>query len=162
MEEQPEGTASPELLDGLRSLGDGLAFNRHLGVRVEELDAGRAVTVLDDREELHNHLGGTHAIAALAPVELAGALAVTSRFSALLERGLVPVVGELGARYVAPAQGRLTARAEVGEGAVAPALAALAEGHKPRAEVDVEVRDASGEVVLEARLTVVFVTVAAG
>lgn len=147
------------LLDGLRALGDGLAFNRHLGARVLELAPGRAVTVLDDREELHNHLGGVHAIAELAPVELAGALAVTSRLAEVLERGHVPVVGELSARYLAPGRGQLTASAEVGEEVVAPALEALAEGHKPRVEVAVVVRDGAGEIVVEADLTVVFVPV---
>lgn len=154
-----DDTAAAALLDGLRTLGDGLAFNRHLGARVLELEPGRAVTVLDDRSELHNHLGGVHAIAELAPVELAGALAATSRLGVLLERGHVPVVGELTARYLAPGTGRLTATAQVGEGVVTPALAALEEGRKPRVEVEVLVHDTVGEVVLEAHLTFVFVPV---
>lgn len=84
------------LLDGLRALGDGLAFNRHLGARVLEL---------------------------------------------------------------APGRGQLTASAEVGEEAVAPALRALAQGHETRVEGAVVVRDGAGEVVVEAGLTVVFVPV---
>ncbi|MFP4310864.1 MAG: DUF4442 domain-containing protein [Nitriliruptoraceae bacterium] len=145
------------LLEGLRALGDGLAFNRHLGARVHELTPGRAVCVLDESGELSNHLGGIHAVAELAPVELAGALAATSRLTVLLERGYVPVVGELTARYLAPGRGRLTARAEVGPEVVEPALAALAAGQKPRTEVVVHAHAADGEPVVEARLTVVFV-----
>jgi acyl-coenzyme A thioesterase PaaI-like protein len=156
-----DGPAAVGLLDGLRALGDDLPFNRHLGARVLELEAGRAVTLLEERSELHNHLGGIHAIAELAPVELAGALAVTSRLATLLERGHVPVVGELSARYLAAGRGRLTATAEVGDEAVGPALAALAEGRKPHTEVVVRVRDAQDETVLEARLTFVFVPVPA-
>ncbi len=150
-------TAAAGLLAGLRALGDGLPFNRHLGARVLELEPGRAVTVLDERDALHNHLGGVHAVAELAPVELAGALAVTSRLAGLLEVGQVPVVGELSARYLAPGRGRLTATASVTEAVVAPALAAYAEGRKPWVEVDVVVRDAQDETVVEARLTFVFV-----
>jgi acyl-coenzyme A thioesterase PaaI-like protein len=155
-----DGTAAVGLLDGLRTLADDLPFNRHLGARVLELEPGRAVTLLDERSELHNHLGGIHAIAELAPVELAGALAVTSRLATLLERGHVPVVGELSARYLAPGRGRLIAMAEVGEEVVAPALAALAAGRKPHTEVVVRVRDAHDETVLEAQLTFVFVPLA--
>src|SRR6056297_1518498 len=146
-----------ELLDGLRALGDGLPFNRYLGARVLELTEGRAVTVLEERQELHNHLRGVHAIAELAPVELAGALAVTSRLRGVLERGQVAVVGELTARYLAPGRGRLTATADVGEDVVAPAIQDLDDGRKPRVEVVVVVRDGRGESVVEATLTFVFV-----
>ncbi|MFP4149869.1 MAG: DUF4442 domain-containing protein [Nitriliruptoraceae bacterium] len=157
---ETEEAADPVLLEGLRALGDGLAFNRYLGVRVHELTPGRAVCVLDESGELSNHLGGIHAVAELAPVELAAALAATSRLTVLLERGYVPVVGELTARYLAPGRGRLTARAEVGPEVVAPALAALDAGQKPRAEVVVHAHAAEGEPVVEARLTVVFVPAA--
>ncbi|MFU8840711.1 MAG: PaaI family thioesterase [Nitriliruptoraceae bacterium] len=157
MTSDDRATTAAGLLAGLRALGDGLAFNRHLGTRVLELEPGWAVTVLDERGELHNHLGGVHAIAELAPVELAGALAVTSRLASLLEQGQVPVVGELSARYLAPGRGRLTATAAVGEEAVAPALAALEDGRKPWVEVEVQVRDADDQAVVEARLTFVFV-----
>jgi acyl-coenzyme A thioesterase PaaI-like protein len=73
-----------ELLAGLRALGDGLAFNQHLGASVAELEVGRAVTRLADDPALHNHLGGVHAIAELAPVELAGALAAATRLRAVI------------------------------------------------------------------------------
>ena len=149
------------LLDGLIGLGVGLAFNRHLGVEVVELEVGRAVTRLPDDGRLHNHLGGVHAIAELAPVELAGALAVSGRLRELLERGYVPVVGELSVRYRAPARGALTARAEVGPEVVAPALAAADDGDRPRVEAEVEVTDGDGTVVAIARLQFVYLDVAA-
>ncbi len=144
-------------LAGLRALGDGLAFNRHMGCTVTHLEVGHAETLLAASGELDNHVGGVHAIAELAPVELAGALAATSRLARGVEQGYVPVVGELRARYLAPAHGALRARAHLGPAAVEPALSSLAEGHRPRVEVDVEVVDAGGEVVLEAALTFVFV-----
>ena len=155
--DQPATDPTRQLLAGLRLLGDGLAFNRHLGVTVRTLEVGHAQTVLAASGDLDNHLGGVHAVAELAPVELAGALAAASRLGPVLERGYVPVVGELSARYLAPARGELRARARVGPEVLGPALAALEEGHHPRVGVDVEVVDEGDEIVLVATLTFVFV-----
>lgn len=152
----PTDAEVAELLGGLRTLGEGLAFNQHLGVRIEQLDIGRAVTRLADDPALHNHLGGVHAIAALAPVELAGALAATTRLRTVLARGFVPVVGELTARYTAPARGELTATAMLGPEVEAAAAAALAAGERPRATVAVSVTDEQGTAVLEAEVVVLF------
>lgn len=145
-----------DLLAGLRALGDGLAFNQHLGARVEQLEVGKAVTRLGDDPALHNHLGGVHAIAELAPVELAGALAAASRLRSVLTAGFVPVVGELTARYTAAASGELTATAVLGPEAEVAASAALAAGERPRATVPVKVTDRRGVVVVEAELVVLF------
>ncbi len=147
------------LLDGLVKLGGGLPFNRHLGVRVRSVEPGRAITVLPGNEALANHLGGVHAIAELAPVDLAGALAASSRLRPLLERGYVPVVGGLSVRYTAPADGELIATAEVPEDAVAPAMAAADAGEKPKAVATVEVQDAAGTSVAVAELTFVYLDV---
>jgi acyl-coenzyme A thioesterase PaaI-like protein len=147
------------LTAGLVELGEGLAFNRHLGVEVAAIGLGRCETVLPADERLRNHVGGVHAIAELAPVELAGALAASTRLSALLIRGYVPVVGALSVRYRAPAVGRLVARAEVGEDAVAPALAAADAGERPRVEVPVQVTAEDGTVVAEAHLRFVYLAI---
>jgi acyl-coenzyme A thioesterase PaaI-like protein len=152
---RPATTGDP-LLDGMATLGTELPFNRHLGVTILELAPGRAVTRLADDARLHNHLGGVHAIAELAPVELAGALAATGRLRAVLERGHVPVVAGLGVRYLAPAQGELRATASLGEDAVAPALTALDAGQRVRVDVDVEVTDGGGTLVATAQLTFAF------
>jgi acyl-coenzyme A thioesterase PaaI-like protein len=145
-----------ELVAGLVRLGEGLPFNQHLGVVVEHVERGRCRTRLPANERLANHLGGVHAIAELAPVELAGALAASTRLSALLERGYVPVVGGLEVRYRAPATGDLLATAEVGEEVVAPALAAANAGERPRVEVTVQVTDEVGTVVTVAELRFVY------
>ena len=150
------GMTGDELLDSLVRLGEGLPFNRHMGTSVRAVGDGEATTVLAASDALTNHLGGVHAIAELAPVELAGALAASSRLRPLLERGFVPVVGELAVRYVAPADGELLAHARVGPEVLAPALAAADAGDKPRAVVDVEVVDADDATVAEARLTFVY------
>lgn len=156
---QPGPAVEDDLLAGLAAGGAELPFNRHLGVDVLELRTGRCVTRLRDDAALHNHLAGVHAIAELAPVELAGALAVSSRLRALLERGFVPVVGGLSVRYTAPAAGELQAVAEVGAEVIAPALQAADAGHRPRIDVEVVVTDAAQVVVARAELTFVYLAV---
>ena len=142
--------------EGLRQLGNDLPFNQHLGAEVVSIDPGRVVTRLGADDRITNHLGGVHAIAELAPVELAGALAASSRLRAVLERGFVPVVGSLTVKYVAPAHGELTAVGIVGEDAIAPALAAADAGERPRVVANVEVTDGQGTTVAVAELTFVY------
>jgi acyl-coenzyme A thioesterase PaaI-like protein len=154
------GQPDDPLVAGLVELGEGLAFNRHLGVVVDEVAPGRCRTRLPANDRLTNHLGGVHAIAELAPVELAGALAASTRLRPLLERGYVPVVGGLEVRYRAPAVGDLHASAEVGEEVVAPALAAADAGERPRAIVEVQVTDDAGTVVAVASLRFVYLAMA--
>ncbi len=149
-------TADDPVVAGLIELGDALPFNQHLGAEVVTVAPGRCRTRLRADERLANHLGGVHAIAELAPVELAGALAASTRLRALLQRGFVPVVRDLAASYHAPAEGELTATATVGEDAVAAADAALEAGLRPRAVAQVEVTDAAGTVVATAQVTFTF------
>lgn len=151
--------ADVELVEGLTRLGRELPFNRHLGVTITAVDVGRCETILPADGRLHNHLGGVHAVAELAPMELAGAIASSTRLLPLLRRGYVPVVGALSVSYRAPARGELVARAAVGEEVVAPALAAAAAGERPRVEVAIEVVDAAGTTVVEGDLRFVFVPV---
>lgn len=143
----PEAVDPQAVLDGLVQLGEGLAFNRHLGCEVREATVGRCVVALPANPALDNHIGGVHAIAELAPVEFAGALAASSQLTPLLARGYVPVVGRLATRYRAPAAGELLATAQVGPEVLAPALAAAEAGERPRLTVEVEVTDAAGTVV---------------
>lgn len=160
--EQGEGEVTDEqVAKVLIEQGNQLPFNRHLGVEVVDVAPGwcRARLRADDR--LDNHLGGVHAIAELAPVELAGAIAATTRLRALLERGYVPVVGSLSTTYLAPARGELMAVATVGPEATDPALSAADEGRKPKAVASVEVTDADGAVVATAELTFIYLDVAA-
>jgi acyl-coenzyme A thioesterase PaaI-like protein len=152
----PAGAELDGLVAGLVQLGQQLPFNRHLGVVVDHVEPGRCRTRLPADERLANHLGGVHAIAELAPVELAGALAASTRLAALVERGYVPVVGGLEVRYRAPAHGDLFASATVGEEVVGPALAAADAGERPRVTVTVEVTDAAGSVVTVAELRFVY------
>jgi acyl-coenzyme A thioesterase PaaI-like protein len=154
--------ADREVIDGLVALGVGLPFNRHLGVEVRHIEPGRCVTALPANEQFANHLGGVHAIAELAPVELAAALALSSRLTPLLRQGYVPVVGGLQVRYRAPAHGELLATAIVLPEVLATAEAAVAAGDRPRFEVEVEVTDGAGTVVAVAELRFVYLAVDGG
>lgn len=145
--------------EGLVRTGSELPFNRHLGVTVAEAAVGRAVTRLADDGRLHNHLAGVHAIAELAPVELAGAVAAATRLQPLLARGYVPVLGALSVKYVAPARGELVATAVVGEEVLAPALAAADAGESPRVEVSVELHELDGTLAAVAELRFVYLEV---
>ncbi|MFP4634732.1 MAG: PaaI family thioesterase, partial [Nitriliruptoraceae bacterium] len=158
MGEGTRGTGD-DVLDELVALGNDLPFNQHLGARVRSVGDGRATTVLASNEALTNHLGGVHAIAELAPVELAGAMAASSRLRPLVERGFVPVVGSLSVRYTAPASGELEAHARVDEGALTAALTAADAGEKPKVVAEVEVVDLDGTVVAEAQLTFLYLDV---
>lgn len=157
-----DGAAAPDpqdVLDQLANLGTGLPFNRHLGVEVREATIGRVTTALPRNPALDNHLGGVHAIAELAPVELAGALAASSQLAPLLARGYVPVVGRLSTRFRAPAFGELLATAEVGPDVLAPAMAAADAGERPRVDVEVSVTDEHGTVVNVTEVHFVYVEV---
>jgi acyl-coenzyme A thioesterase PaaI-like protein len=159
-DDRERAVADPQsVLDDLARVGGDLAFNRHLGVEVREAAVGRCVVALPPNPALDNHVGGVHAIAELAPVELAGALAASSRLTPLLERGYVPVVGRLSTRYRAPARGELLATAEVGPEVVTPALAAADAGERPRVTVAVTVTDPDGTVVNETEVGFVYLAV---
>jgi acyl-coenzyme A thioesterase PaaI-like protein len=145
-----------EVLDQLAAFGAALAFNQHLGVEVREARPGHVVVALPPNPALDNHLGGVHAIAELAPVELAGALASSSRLTPLLARGYVPVVASLSTRYRAPAAGELLATAVVGPEVLGPALAAADAGERPRTVVTVSVTDPEGTLVAVTELTFVY------
>lgn len=156
----PAGDADHDaFVDDLVEMGTELPFNRHLGVTVSEVGDGRAVTRLAEDGRLHNHLAGVHAIAELAPVELAGAMAAATRLQPLLARGYVPVLGALSVKYVAPARGELVATAVVGEEVLAPALAAADAGERPRVEVRVELHELDGTLAAVAELRFVYVEV---
>lgn len=146
-----------ELVAALVAAGEQLPFNRHLGVTVDHAEVGCAEVRLPADPRLTNHLGGVHAIAELAPVELAAAIAVSSRLSAVVARGWVPVVAGMQARFRAPAQGDLVATAVCGPESAQQAEAALDMGDRPRVNVAVTVNDANGTVVLEAEVNLAFV-----
>lgn len=148
-------TGGQELADVLAEAGARLPFNLHSGVEVRSIEPGKVETVLRDNAALLNHVGTVHAIAELAPAELAGATAVGSQVGPLYAQGYLPLVRSLRCRYRKPASGELTARAEFSEEQAQVVLDAVAAGERAQTEVDVEVHDAEG-LVAEVTLDLVF------
>lgn len=153
--DQLDATDPADVARGLAHVGESLPFNRHLGVVAGAVGAGRAEVRLPHDDRLANHIGTVHAIAELAPAEMAAATAASSRLGDLLADGWVPVVKHLAVTYVAPASGTLVAVAEVGQDETDRARAAAAAGERVALEVPVEVR-AGDTVVAEVRVELVY------
>lgn len=92
-----------------RQLFDRVPFMRLLGVQRESAANGRARLVLEPRAELGNVVGGVHggALATLLDVAMASAAVSALNF----ERTVVTL--DMNTAYLAPAQGRLTADAQL-------------------------------------------------
>lgn len=134
------------LADVLAEAGERLPFNLHTGVEVRSVEPGRAQTVLRQDHRLDNHIGTVHAIAELAPAELAGATAVGSRLGPLYAAGYLPLVRDLRVRYRKPARGELVATASFGAEEAAAIQAAVDAGERAACDVEVDVSDAEGTV----------------
>ena len=108
---------------------------------IEVLEPGRCVVRIRDRRRVHNHIGTVHAIALCNMAELAGGLAT----DATIPDAMRWIPKGMSVRYLKKAKGTMTATARV------PAIAAAASGSE--VHVTVEVRDAGGEAVFDADIT---------
>jgi len=108
---------------------------------IQELAPGRCVVRIRDRRRVRNHIGTVHAIALCNAAELAGGLA-TDATIAPAQRWIPK---EMTVRYLRKASGTLIAAASV---VVPPAGAAAQDAHAL-----VEVRNAAGETVFDADIT---------
>lgn len=106
-----------------------------------ELRSGFCEVAIRDRRAVHNHLGSVNAIALCAMCELAAGIMV----EASLPQSLRWIPRGMTVRYLKKAQGPLVARAEL-----AQPLAADARGDLV---VPARVRNAAGETVMEADIT---------
>lgn len=132
-----------------------LPFNELLGLEARTIRAGYSEVVLPATDVVRNHVGTVHAIAELAPAEMAAATAATSRLGDLVARGFVPVVRSLHVRYRTGAQGDVVAVAEVGEDQADSARTLLERGERPAVEVAVRM-SSEGDDVGEVTVDVVF------
>ena len=108
---------------------------------IEVLEPGCCVVRIRDRRRVHNHIGTVHAIALCNMAELAGGLAT----DATIPDAMRWIPKGMSVRYLKKATGPMTATARV------PDIAAAASGSE--AHVMVEVRDAAGEAVFDADIT---------
>lgn len=108
---------------------------------IEVLEPGRCVVRIRDRRRVHNHIGTVHAIALCNMAELAGGLAT----DATIPDSMRWIPKGMTVRYLKKATGPMSATARV------PAIAEGGAGSEVHAIV--EVRDAAGDVVFDADIT---------
>jgi acyl-coenzyme A thioesterase PaaI-like protein len=109
--------------------------------RVEKLEPGSCIVRMRDRRAVRNHIGTVHAIALCNMAELAAGLAT----DATLPDSMRWIPKGMSVRYLRKAVGVMTATARVAQ---PPLSADGAELH-----AGVEIRDAAGEVVFDADIT---------
>ncbi|MGH8174447.1 MAG: hotdog fold domain-containing protein [Rhodanobacteraceae bacterium] len=109
--------------------------------RIEKLEPGTCIVRIRDRRAVRNHIGTVHAIALCNMAELSAGLAT----DATLPDSLRWIPKGMSVRYLRKAVGAMTATAHV------PAPAPSADGSELHAVV--EIRDAAGEVVFDADVT---------
>lgn len=123
-----------------------LPFNRLIGL--QNGAAGDELVGLPGDARYENHLGTVHAAALLAVAE-AGSGEFLQRALPAVE-GVVPVVRRLEAKFRKPAQGRVSARAQVDADAIDWWAAELNTRGRVLASVPVEVIDEQQSVVMSA------------
>jgi acyl-coenzyme A thioesterase PaaI-like protein len=107
---------------------------------VDELAPGRCVARLRDRRRVRNHLGTVHAIALCNLAELTGGLCT----DATIPPSMRWIPKGMTVRYLRKARGRMTATCSV---------PAVDDGAARDVVAHVDVRDAAGEVVFDADIT---------
>lgn len=134
--------------DGIRSLlSQAMPFTRTIGLEYGELSAERAVLRLPDRADLHNHVAGPHGGVAFTLADSAAGALTIAGFHDLFDR-YTPFLAVATIRYRAVAKGDLTAEARLVQ-PNAEVRAQLEAAHKARFDVEITIRDASGEVKSE-------------
>jgi acyl-coenzyme A thioesterase PaaI-like protein len=122
-----------------------IPFNRHIGLEVVEVAPGRGVVTLPDREELRNHVGSQHAGALFGAGEAASGAAFVGGFAERLG-DVTPLAQGAEIAYQKIAKGAITATGILSADRD-ELIAKLDEDGKVAFEVDVELTDASDEVV---------------
>src|SRR5882757_439518 len=140
----------------LPSMGEMMAATvpmvRTLDLEFIETTAERAVVVLPDQPDFHNHVAGPHAGAMFTLAESASGAIVLSAFGDQLGRAVpLAVRAEIG--YTKLAMGPITATAELGRPA-AEVVAELDAGTRPEFPVEVSVTRADGAET--ARMTIIW------
>ncbi|MDX1511500.1 MAG: DUF4442 domain-containing protein [Nitriliruptorales bacterium] len=118
-----------------------------VGIRCTEMSVGRAVCVLPDRTEVHNHIGSLHAGAMFTAGESAAGMAFTGAFVDQLDR-IHPLAAGAQIRYVAVARGDLTVEATLRDD-VGDIRERFARDGKVTFVVDVDMRDPDGKLCVE-------------
>lgn len=140
----------------LPSIGEMMAATvpmaRTLNLEYVETTAERAVVLLPDQPDFHNHVGGPHAGAMFTLAESASGAIVLAAFGDQLTRA-VPLAVRAEIAYSKLAMGPVTATAELGRPA-AEVVAELDKGERPEFPVEISITRADGAET--AHMTVVW------
>ncbi|HXA27319.1 MAG TPA: YiiD C-terminal domain-containing protein [Candidatus Angelobacter sp.] len=128
-----------------------MPYNAMVGVRITEMDGGRARGTLAARPEVGNHVGTMHAGAQFSLIEAISGAAVSSAFLDLLGRA-VPLAQGAELTYRRPARGDVVADAVVEPEEIARVRADLEQQGRSRFDVRVTVTDAAGTLATEATM----------
>jgi acyl-coenzyme A thioesterase PaaI-like protein len=124
---------------------------RTLGIRFVEANGTEVVATVDDREDLHNHVGGPHAGILFSLGETASGAVVLSAFADQLGDTVPLAVGaRIAYRKLAMGPVRATARLTR---PVEEVVAELAAGTRPEFDVAVEIANIEGLVTAEMTVT---------
>ena len=135
----------------IRSGIERMPYNAMLGVRITEMDGGRAVGTLEARPEVGNHVGTVHAGAQFSLVEAASGAAVSSAFLDLLGHA-TPLAQGAELTYRRQAKGDVVAEATLSVEEIARVRADLDAQGRSRFEVRVTVTDSQGTLATEATM----------
>lgn len=112
-----------------------------IGPTVQALEPGRCVVTIRHRRRVQNHIGTVHAIALCNMAEMAGGLGT----DATIPDSMRWIPKGMTVRYLKKATGTMTATARI------PEITDTAVGQDLHAIV--EVRDAAGDIVFDADIT---------
>lgn len=133
----------------LNALRDGMnaavPFNRHLGLELQQIEAGRAVVLLPDEEHLDNHIGSRHAGALFGAGEAASGGAFLGAFGERLAE-LRPLVRDAKIAYTKVARGPITATGRLDRPAEELLAAVDADGSVDF-PIEVDLTDEKGDLV---------------
>ena len=130
-----------ERLDGA------IPFNKHIGLRVEEVGPGRGVVTLPDEAHLQNHVGSQHAGGLFAAGEAASGGAFMGAFVEHLG-SITPLAKGASIDCRKLAKGQVTAVGTLSED-VDSLVSTLESEGKVQFPIGVEMTDGEGNVVAE-------------
>ena len=130
-----------------QGLDGAIPFNKHLGLRVEEVGPGRGVVTLPDEGHLHNHVGSQHAGGLFSAGEAASGGAFMGAFVEHLG-SITPLARGASISYLKLARGPVTAVGTLSED-VSGLLSTLESDGRVEFPISVEMTDADGVVVAE-------------
>ncbi len=128
-------------------MGQAIPFANHVGIELIEIADGTCTAAMDQRTETSNHIKTQHAGAMFTLGEAASGGALGGALAPVLLE-VRPVAAGAQIRYVKIARGRLTATARTSEPG-GDLLAKLRTEGKVAFAVEVEIRDADGDTVVE-------------